>query len=922
MLKSVDKKAKRELSSRSPGRVHKVQSEVFQREIIPDEVNLTLEIKEVRYGRRQVNAPEITTMLNNSKVVCPVPFESPLKYSFKRTEDEMVFKFAVTSGGDLLGFIYMEIPQKFKTIKKFRLDDWFPVKMVQTQDQEKLKQENFVARVVINYESSRKLEAGALNVTPKTLKTQLAEDTQKNLRQKMDNIHEEVDAFAGEGFKHLEEFQKKLMTKKIKSTTALIEGGKEREKSTSKSPNRLLNTQKETFYKAQQTLGETDDLKGDQLRARQLYNRSPNASPDTPINQKTKSCQNCDNLLKELSYTRKELIEANQKITAFEERQMSVDNVKLKKQLEALQEALNKDRKELSLKLREHSTILEAERSRLSKIANEENQKAYSLQKEANSVVAECKARTSELRLQEAEMERRHSDFEMRLAELTKNENEYIDRMKAFLKERDEYQRDKEEWEEIKVRMMKERRRIYEEANKYQFLRADLGLKKEELQALDDYFGDEKDKFRREMDEKVAHIEKLKYELVKREEIFEMEQRHFNEQKKLLEEKNQRLNAEMSKVRTEAGRLAQMHSKIARDGEAVNAARESASQDHQLVFQEIEKDYEFLDQQLKIVEEQRNEIANMHETLAQYERTLEKQNSLHLEQQAKINVMANQLVQKLNSTDYDQSDVKRLVEGFAIEFKELEHQVIETQRFSRELDKNRASVRKSMAVISEKSTKALNLPERTSILERRNTKKFQEAIKFEKSYHNELKGMTSFEVVGPLFSDNQNEKNIKDLQSIIQAQQRRITELEGSALPGAQRSTAALKVSQQPASDADSVDQQQRIVELQAEIDRLFEQRLAAFRNSQPNKANPQKYQERIRAVENAQKTARNALVVLSQLNNLRVESLTFDGSLFDHEKLAAQYEKRIADLIEFIQRVKDNTDFFNNNMDNEILIR
>ena len=64
-----------------------------------------------------------------------------------------------------------------------------------------------------------------------------------------------------------------------------------------------------------------------------------------------------------------------------------------------------------------------------------------------------------------------------------------------------------------------------------------FGLKKEELQALDDYFGDEKDKFKREMDEKIAQIEKLKYELVKREEIFEMEQRHFDEQKKLLEEK-------------------------------------------------------------------------------------------------------------------------------------------------------------------------------------------------------------------------------------------------------------------------------------------------------------------------------------------------------------------------------------------------
>ena len=149
----------------------KVQAESILKDLNPDEVSLTLEIKEIRYGRRLLISPEITTLIQNTKVVSPVPFESPLQYNFRRTEDDMVFKFAVTSAGDLLGFIFMEIPLKFKTIKKFRLDDWFPVKQVQTQDSEKMKVENFVARIIINYQSSRKLDSAALNTTPKLLKT-------------------------------------------------------------------------------------------------------------------------------------------------------------------------------------------------------------------------------------------------------------------------------------------------------------------------------------------------------------------------------------------------------------------------------------------------------------------------------------------------------------------------------------------------------------------------------------------------------------------------------------------------------------------------------------------------------------------------------------------------------------------------------
>lgn len=40
----------------------------------------------------------------------------------------MIFKYAILGKGDLLGFLYIEIPERYKKIKKFKIDDWFPIK--------------------------------------------------------------------------------------------------------------------------------------------------------------------------------------------------------------------------------------------------------------------------------------------------------------------------------------------------------------------------------------------------------------------------------------------------------------------------------------------------------------------------------------------------------------------------------------------------------------------------------------------------------------------------------------------------------------------------------------------------------------------------------------------------------------------------
>ncbi len=96
-------------------------------------------------------------MNNNERVVMPIPFKEPIVYYFDKISDCMIFKFAVTSNEDLLGFLYLEIPDSYKQIKKFKLEDWFPVQKVQTEGVHVFKDDNFMVQLKIEYNASSKV---------------------------------------------------------------------------------------------------------------------------------------------------------------------------------------------------------------------------------------------------------------------------------------------------------------------------------------------------------------------------------------------------------------------------------------------------------------------------------------------------------------------------------------------------------------------------------------------------------------------------------------------------------------------------------------------------------------------------------------------------------------------------------------------
>lgn len=80
-----------------------------------------------------------------------MPNKELFVYHFNNLMDEMIFKYALYYEGRLEGFLYLEIPDRYKKIKKFSIDDWFPVKEAKMDTIEPLKKQNYVARIQIKY---------------------------------------------------------------------------------------------------------------------------------------------------------------------------------------------------------------------------------------------------------------------------------------------------------------------------------------------------------------------------------------------------------------------------------------------------------------------------------------------------------------------------------------------------------------------------------------------------------------------------------------------------------------------------------------------------------------------------------------------------------------------------------------------------
>ena len=91
-------------------------------------IDITVEIKQVKIEDSILQGTEAMTIVGTDKKTIPVPFESPLKYTYSSLTEDYVFKYAILQDEELMGILYMEIPYRYKFSKRFKIDDWFVVK--------------------------------------------------------------------------------------------------------------------------------------------------------------------------------------------------------------------------------------------------------------------------------------------------------------------------------------------------------------------------------------------------------------------------------------------------------------------------------------------------------------------------------------------------------------------------------------------------------------------------------------------------------------------------------------------------------------------------------------------------------------------------------------------------------------------------
>lgn len=925
-----------------------------------NEANVNVDIKDIRYGAKSVSGPEVTAIVNGSKIVSNVPFKEPFGYQFKRIEDEMIFKFAVTSHGDLLGFIYLEIPQKFKAMKRFKLDDWFPVKHLQTEEVDRHKKENFVARIVVEYTGMRKLELPKQG--PKLPKAQMYADMVLDLKHKINEINQEMDEFNDEGYKHLATFEKKMLKKRI-NTNSKGQHPTKQVKVHHDAPQQ--DHQKELFYKTRTVFKEMNEVRVQALTPGQFYDHAIHLSKPG-VKEGHSDCHKCENLTREIKHSHGELLSANQKITNLEQGKLTVDNDKLKKDMEKIQADIIKDRKEINIKLKDASTLLEQETSKVIRFYDGETTKAISSQNEATAAIEDLSNRLREIERREKRWNEQNQDIAEMEPRIIAKEEQLANDIKSLQEER-EYVEDQEAiMAEMKNRMMGERQRVCEETNQLQFLKGDTELRCKQMKTLESFLTDEKSSFRGYVDKKNAEIEAVKQEIEEKNLQQENSFKEFEEQREEYEKKNKELLENINKNKLEAARLNREKNDHHRRLQEFTSDKKLIESEHKQSLLEYQRDYEFLEEKTRQLNDQKAEFDELNRKLAEFEVSLKNQSRSQQEQNSRFIIQQKQFYKRLVDTNFDLKELKKMAELVSQEIGSVDEHFEEHQKMERELTKSRLNMKKEMEILEQNKLKEIDDPEIAAAKEKRAAKnKGEGAEKGSNNAENKIKvAQEANSVLDKLFNEavlavykkqnQQKDELIENLkESVVNLEtklQEMIKKIKSTKLnfftaknpnappkpiivanPFANTSfnDSEMNASENKQDKSEDVDksfehQQERLMELQDNLEDLCDSTIQIV-NQLSNGKTTQKSSERIEYLIETRKCFQNVFSILKKVNSRSKHVDTKDDfdytyENFDIERLKYRLQDRLKELVDFIAKVKANNDFFNVAVDNEII--
>ena len=920
------------------------------------EVNVAIDVKDIRFSHNSVTAPEVTGIVNGSKVIASIPFKEPLNYQFKRIEEEMVFKFAVTSAGDLLGFIYLEIPQKFKTTKKFKIDDWFPVKHLPSEENEKMIRENFVARVSMEYTGSRKLEDPKPD--QKLPKARMIEEMTKNMKQKIAEIKNEVDQFDEQDeFKHLKVFEKKLLKKKVN----LNSKGQDPKKPIKLVPpeNKNVHQQVECFGRTKTLMQETNEVKVQALTPAMFYDRTINFSKTKDNNTESSKLEN---VIKELNFSHNELVNAHQKIMMLEQGKLIVDNEKLKKDMEKLSTELNKDRKEINIKMQDATILLEQETLKTKKYYETETEKVNARQVESKSAIDDLKAKLAEIENREEKARKDNADFKRREELVVNQEKKYIED-KLYLEAEQKETDDKEmEMSEIKTRMMLERQRVCEETNQLQFLKGDTELCNKQIVNLDNILLDEKESFRKFVDKKSGEIDIVKQEIDEKHKEHDLMVQEFERQQQELEDRNKELLDNIYKHKQELAKFARDKKSFEEELVEFKHDKRAIDKEKEEAIEEVNKDNEYLEEKIKELDQKKAEFEQLSKKMTEYEISLQNQSRVLVEQNQRFIIQQKQFFKKINDTNFDSRELKKLAAELDATIPAQEEAYEESQKQIREIAKSRIGVKKTITTFTETNTKEETVEgdKKTGVIRRYKNKNRQNSSNVTQTAEQKIKiQQEAFTLVEEIFNKavlTQHKKYTQKKDDLIENLKLSVVKLQNKLIDMTKNIKNSklsffmtkspvvdkVKVISNPFADPDlndsvhkhgnlndskgSEDEHQvdRLGDLQENIEDFCDSVIQQIQNLSGGKITP-RIKERIEYLIETRKVIQKIFGIIKHINSKNKDIETSDEYSitymnFDLVELKDQLEGKLKTIIAFISKVRENSDFFNTNIDGEII--
>ena len=659
------------------------------------EVQIKIGIKELKFAGKKVSGAEIIAKHRGERVTVAVPFKKQLEFRFAKVENEMVFKFAVTTHGDLLGFIYLEIPQKFRTMKEFRLDDWFPVKQVEVDEEEVIKMQNFVARIIINYKASRKLELQEL-FTGQIPREKMYKMLAKNLRERVGDITRDVEAFEDEGFRYLEEFERKLLEKRQEFNSKMSKLVKRKTARVPPKKGEQMASQKATFYKGQLDPGRGKQAPNVTSKVAEVFHKESGKDVLTKGGDLEREAED---LLRELTKTKKDLVMKNQRIRGLQEGKKKVDNDLLGRTLRRMMADLARDKKELAIRLKEQTKAVELEKENVEKTHQEDMVQCGEMQEELKDVIDEYNEKFRQLEALSKGMEDTAEKNLENRQKLKDREQELIEEKKGQVQERKDMDDLEEELDELKERMLVERGKIYKEGQKFSYDQGDISNKDKFLSMQEEKMTNERLALDAERDDVYEKIELRKKELEELKGGASEGSGNFKQLKEDYDNKIKELMEKQKEVNLEAMRLNREEADLGKERQDYLKLKTVADKEKEQDQKTLENDYDYIDQQMAEIDNKRKELEDLQKGLEDYETVIkERENSYKLEN-ARFMKERELFFDKIEKSEFDKKELMKIAKAQGVELKmSKQASLLQEKReaeLNRKLNKMRAGIVKT-----------------------------------------------------------------------------------------------------------------------------------------------------------------------------------------------------------------------------------